>query len=210
MPEPGIEIAVLAKAPIPGYAKTRLIPRLGAAGAAGLQAALTRRAVVTAIAAGLGPVTLWCDPDCSHPACVALSRRHGVTLRAQPTGDLGARMEHAVRRHASRAAAVLVIGTDAPALRPDHLRVAADALRAGDDAVVFPAEDGGYVLIGLRSASSAPFASVEWGSDRVMMQTRERLKAAGLRWSEPLTLWDVDRPEDLDRLSEMEDVRWWS
>jgi hypothetical protein len=119
-------------------------------------------------------------------------------------------MEHAVRRHASRAAAVLVIGTDAPALRPDHLRVAADALRAGDDAVVFPAEDGGYVLIGLRSASSAPFASVEWGSDRVMMQTRERLKAAGLRWSEPLTLWDVDRPEDLDRLSEMEDVRWWS
>jgi rSAM/selenodomain-associated transferase 1 len=211
MPAPaGIEIAVFAKAPLPGHAKTRLIPRLGAEGAARLQAAMTRHAVETALAAGLGAVTLWCDPDCSHPSFVGLGRTHAVALRAQLGGDLGARMGHAARWHASRGAMVLIIGTDAPALGPDHLRIAANALLAGDDVVVFPAEDGGYVLIGLRAACAGPFESVEWGTERVMAQTGERLRVAGLRWSEPVMLWDVDRPQDLDRLSELEDVQWWS
>jgi hypothetical protein len=205
-----VEVAVLAKAPVPGHAKTRLIPRLGPEGAARLQAALTRRAVGTAVASAVGPVTLWCDPDSSHPIFVDLRRTRGVSLQTQPAGDLGARIAHAVGWHASRRAMVLIIGTDAPALGPDHLQIAAEALRGGDDAVVFPAEDGGYVLIGVRAVSAAPFAAVEWGSERVMMQTRERLQAAGLRWTEPVTLWDVDRPEDLDRLSGMEDVQCWS
>lgn len=209
----GIEIAVLAKAPVPGYAKTRLIPRLGAEGAAQLQAALTRRAVGTAVETGLGPVTLWCVPDCSHPTFVELNRAHGVMLRTQRGSDLGARMEHAAHCHTAKGAAVLLMGTDAPALGPAHLRLAADVLQSGNDAVLFPAEDGGYVLIGLRVGCAAPFASVEWGSDRVMAQTRERLRAAGLSWMEPVSLWDLDRPEDLGRLATLEgldgQIRVW-
>jgi rSAM/selenodomain-associated transferase 1 len=196
---PCAEIAVLAKAPIPGLTKTRLIPRLGAAGAARLQAALTECAVQTALAAGLGPVTLWCTPDCRHPVFVALAQRYGVGLREQQGVDLGARMAHATAEHAVRVP-VLLTGTDCPALTPDHLRVAAAALADGDDVVVMPAQDGGYVLIGLATPHPALFEGLPWGSDRVMQGTRERLAALGLRWSEPATLWDVDRPEDVDRL----------
>jgi glycosyltransferase A (GT-A) superfamily protein (DUF2064 family) len=86
-------------------------------------------------------------------------------------------------------------------LTAQHLRLSASALAAGDDAVLLPAEDGGYVLIGLRGPRPEVFEGVAWGSERVLAETRARLRALGLRWSEPATLWDVDRPEDLDRLA---------
>ena len=198
-PRPAAEIAVLAKAPIPGLAKTRLIPRLGADRAARLQDALTGHAVRTALAAGLGSLTLWCTPDAQHPAFAALARNTNVALRTQRGADLGARMAHAVSEHAARGP-VLLTGTDCPALTAEHLRAAAAALAAGDDAVLFPAEDGGYVLVGLTESHPALFEGIPWGGERVMEATRERLHAIGLRWSEPATLWDLDRPEDLDRL----------
>lgn len=94
----------------------------------------------------------------------------------------------------------LVIGTDCPALTAAELRVAARALLEGNDAVFVPAEDGGYVLVGLRHALASLFYGVPWGSDRVMDHTRERLRRAGLRWRELPPSWDVDRPEDFDRL----------
>ncbi|MBL8450164.1 MAG: DUF2064 domain-containing protein [Dechloromonas sp.] len=86
---------------------------------------------------------------------------------------------------------------------PDDLCSCADALRSGQDAVFLPAEDGGYVLVGLRRPQPRLFADIEWGTERVMAQTRDRLRELGLLWSEPRTLWDVDRPEDLDRLRAM-------
>jgi len=194
------ELAILAKAPVPGLAKTRLIPRLGPDGAARLQAVLTERAVATACAAGLGPVTLWCTPDCTHPAFPELTERYGVALRPQTGADLGERMAAAIAHHAAQGP-VLLTGTDCPALTPDHLRAAATALASGYDAVVFPAEDGGYVLIGLAAPQPALFEGIAWGSDRVMAETRARLRALGLSWSEPALLWDLDRPEDLERLA---------
>jgi glycosyltransferase A (GT-A) superfamily protein (DUF2064 family) len=96
---------------------------------------------------------------------------------------------------------VLLIGTDCPALDVAALRAAAAALEAGDDAVLVPAEDGGYVLVGLARPVAALFDRIAWGSDRVMRESRERLRAAGLRWRELAPSWDVDRPEDLARLA---------
>ena len=90
----GCRIAVLAKAPLPGYAKTRLIPALGAAGAAALAERLLAHAAAQAVAAEVGPVTVWAAPDPAHPAFGRLARRHGVDLRPQGEGDLGARMAH--------------------------------------------------------------------------------------------------------------------
>lgn len=198
-PEPArVGVAILARAPIPGQAKTRLIPALGAAGAAGLQRWLLQRIVATALAADVGPVTLWCAGDPQHPDFAHCRSFGPVALRQQPEGDLGARMLAALRE--SETAATLVIGTDCPALTAMLLREAARELD-GNDAVLLPAEDGGYVLVGTVRPLPEVFAGVEWGTDRVMAQTRERLRAAGLRWSEPATLWDVDRPEDLDRLA---------
>jgi len=193
------EIAILAKAPVPGLAKTRLIPSLGAVGAARLQATLTERTVQTALAAALGPVTLWCTPDCADPAFADLAARYPVHLRLQVGADLGERMATAVASHTIRGP-VIVLGTDCPALSPAYLQESAAALGDGMDVALIPAEDGGYVLIGLATAHPALFAGVPWGSGQVLAETRARLRAERLRWFEAPPLWDVDRPADLARL----------
>ena len=198
MNEP-VAIAVLAKAPLPGFAKTRLIPALGADGAASLQARLVARTVATACAAVIGPVTLWATPDESDPLFRAMDALFGVGLAHQGSGDLGARMLAAI---AAANMPALVIGTDCPALTSEHLRAAADVLRGGGDAVVIPTEDGGYALIGMRAPAPALFSDMHWSSPDVMDETRRRLRELGLTWQEPATLWDVDRPEDLERLRE--------
>jgi rSAM/selenodomain-associated transferase 1 len=195
-----VAVAVLAKAPLPGFAKTRLIPALGADGAASLQARLVERAVATACAAVIGPVTLWATPDESHPLFQAIGAHLGVALARQGDGDLGARMLAAI---AAANAPALVIGTDCPALTSEHLRAAADVLRGGGDAVVIPTEDGGYALIGMRAPARALFSDMHWSAPSVMDETRRRLRALGLTWQEPVTLWDVDLPEDLERLREI-------
>ncbi len=192
-----ISIAVLAKAPVSGLAKTRLIPALGAARAARLQARLMERTVEAACASGAGPVTVWATPDETHAAFQALRGRRDVALARQPHGDLGARMLAALK---ASGGPTLVIGTDCPVMMPAHLRMAADVLRGGADAVVCPAEDGGYVLIGMRQPLAALFAGMAWSTDEVMAETRRRMRYHKLSWQEPVTLWDVDRPEDLPRL----------
>jgi hypothetical protein len=192
-----IPIAVLAKAPVAGFAKTRLIPALGAARAARLQARLIERAVDTACAAAVGPVTVWATPDETHAVFQTLRAQRNVALARQRDGDLGARMLAALKASGGPG---LVIGTDCPALMPAHLRMAADVLRSGGDAVVCPAEDGGYVLIGMRKPLAALFAGMVWSTSGVMDETRRRMRHHKLAWQEPVTLWDVDVPADLPRL----------
>jgi rSAM/selenodomain-associated transferase 1 len=191
-----VAIAILAKAPLPGLAKTRLAPTLGADGAAQLQARFIERTVTTAQAAAIGPVTLWAAP--AHPAFQTISALLGVTLAEQPEGDLGARMLAAI---AAADGPAIVIGTDCPALTPEHLRTAARALMDGVDVVIVPVEDGGYGLIGMRRPQPALFADMTWSTSSVMAETRRRLTKLGLSWREPARLWDIDEPADLERLA---------
>ena len=178
-------IIVFARAPVPGQAKTRLIPRLGAWGAARLHVRLIRQTLRTARAADCGPVEL-------H-----LTRTHSLFkgARLQRGEDLGERMYRALAK--ARKPAIL-IGTDCPALTPADLRRAMRWLRGGCDAVLAPAEDGGYALIALRRCKGKFFEGIDWGSPRVYADTVKRL--AGYRWRALRTVWDVDRPEDLERL----------
>ena len=194
-----VQIAIMAKAPIPGLAKTRLIPALGAIGAARLQRRLTRMTVACALGARLGAVTVWCAPDSRHRFFRTSKQTNGVDLFVQSGGDLGARMHTAFRLHCVLGP-LIVVGTDCPVLRPEHLREAAQALIAGDDAVFHPAEDGGYALVGLRSPQPTLFADMPWSTSRVMPETRARAHAQGLRVHEFETLWDVDLPAQLERL----------
>jgi rSAM/selenodomain-associated transferase 1 len=195
----GVAIAILAKAPLPGLAKTRLVPVLGADGAANLQARFIAHTVTTAQSAAVGPVTLWVAPDPQHPVFQAIAAAPGVALAAQPEGDLGARMMAAVE--AARGPAI-VIGTDCPALTPEHLRAAARALVDGIDVVIIPVDDGGYGLVGMQQPQPALFAGMIWSTSSVMAETRRRLSRLGLSWREPARLWDVDRPADLERLAD--------
>lgn len=184
------DIAILAKAPIPGFAKTRLIPAVGAHAAAVLQERLTAHAVATALAADIGPVTLWCAPDTTHRSF----REFGVGLRAQPAGDLGARMLAAFAEKPT-----LVIGTDCPAFTAAHLHDAAGAL-ATRDVVLIPAEDGGYVLIGAKAPHAGLFEDMTWSAPTVLAETRKRIAACGLTSRELPPLWDVDTEDDLARM----------
>lgn len=192
-----VSIAILAKAPIPGFAKTRLIPAIGAHAAAVLQQRLTEHALATALAADIGPVTLCCAPDATHNTFLKLVARLRITLKPQPKGDLGARMLAAA---AGSAGPVLVIGTDCPALTEVHLRGAATALRGGTDVILIPAEDGGYVLIGMRSAQPALFSNIAWGTTTVLADTRAKIIEHRLMLVERPPLWDVDTESDLERL----------
>ena len=191
-------VAVLAKAPVPGFAKTRLIPRLGAEGAADLQRRLTERAVASALSSGIGPVTLWCAPDASHPTFSSLAERFGVALRVQPEGDIGRRMLAAFEAASSP---LVLIGTDCPVLRPDDLRAALAAVEAGADAAFSPAEDGGYGLVAAARPLPALFAGVPWSTAEVMAATRARAASTSLRLALLAPVWDVDVPEDYDRLA---------
>ncbi|MBC7993699.1 MAG: TIGR04282 family arsenosugar biosynthesis glycosyltransferase [Rhizobacter sp.] len=190
-------VIVMAKAPVAGFAKTRLIPALGAEGAAALAATLLDVAI--AQAARYGSVDLCCAPDTHHPAFQRLAGRHGIVLSEQGEGDLGARMSRAFERHLAQHGAALMIGSDAPAIDAPMLQRAAQAL-SDADAVFIPALDGGYALIGLRRPAPTLFTNMVWSTDRVMAQTRERLHAAGLRYIELPPVADIDEPADLQHL----------
>lgn len=196
----GTAIAVFARAPQPGTVKTRLIPLLGEEGAAALHARLVKHTLETTRAASFGRVELHCAPDTDDPFFRFCAGHFSVTLQPQVAGDLGARMLSAFESALATHACVLLVGSDCPALTARHLRQAKRTLRDGADAVLVPCEDGGYALIGLRRADARLFDGVAWGGENVMAETRARLTELGWRWRELETLWDVDRPEDHQRL----------
>jgi rSAM/selenodomain-associated transferase 1 len=196
----GAAVIVFARAPQPGRAKTRLVPRLGQWGAARLQRRLVRRTLRVAQAARCGPVELHGTPRARQAFFVQCAREWGVALRAQRGRDLGQRMFHALARALRGRRAAILVGTDCAALQVRDLRLAARALAGGCDAVLSPAEDGGYPLIGLRRVSPRLFEDIPWGGGDVFARTAARLDRLGWRWRRLRTLWDVDRPEDLERL----------
>lgn len=189
-------IAVYARAPVPGEAKTRLIPALGPGGAAVLHARLVKRMLGEAKSADIGPVELWCTPDDTHPFFAHCATRFDIALKTQGQGDLGERMTQTIADGLGRADSVLLVGSDIPDLSAAHLVRACDAL-AASDAVFIPAEDGGYVLVGMARPHAALFKGIGWGGPQVMQATRDRAAAAGLRLVELEPLRDLDRPDDL-------------
>jgi uncharacterized protein len=191
----GVALGILARPPVPGICKTRLIPKLGADGAAAVQAQLIATTLRLARASAL-PTVLFTVDDPAAPYWQAQAA--GWTREAQPEGDLGTRMAAALARLLASAERALIIGTDCPALIADHLATAAELLDEAD-AVVLPAEDGGYVLIGARGRVPPLFSGIDWGQNSVLRATRARATAAGLQLAEGPTLWDVDTPEDCQR-----------
>lgn len=198
-----IALLVFAKAPVPGEAKTRLIPALGPGGAAVLSARLTRRTLRTAAAGEWASTVLCCAPDATHDFFALCRRLHGVALRDQRGADLGERMHEAFEWALGSHDAAILVGTDIPSMQADDLATAAAALREGADAVLGPAEDGGYWLIGLRRTNGALFSGVAWSTSAVAAATRQRLDALGWRRVELPPRADLDEPADLDALAEV-------
>ncbi len=191
-----VRLLVFGRAPVAGQVKTRLIPALGAEGAARLHRQLTEDIVERLCASGLVAVELWVTPDPSHPCFARLAARCVLDVYVQQGEDLGTRLAHAARSALTRADAVILIGTDCPDLSPNYLGAAIARLEH-EDAVLGPALDGGYVLLGMRRTADALFERVPWGSDRVAEITGLRLDALGWRWSRLQPLRDIDHPDDL-------------
>lgn len=187
---------VFAKAPVPGYAKTRLIPALGSAGAASLATRMLHETLTRAVEAVIGPVELCCTPDATDTTLIEAAQRYGATLTHQGEGDLGQRMHRALARCLQVANSAIVIGTDCPGLGVRELQVAARYL-ADHPAVFAPAADGGYVLVGMSSTLPSLFEDIAWSTEHVMAQTRRRLSGLGLIAAELPIMHDVDTPEDL-------------
>ncbi len=192
-------ILVFAKAPIPGQVKTRLIPALGALGAAQLARQLLDLTLERSCAADIGPVELCASPAIASPDWAGYLPPHGVAISAQGEGDLGARMARASERALLRHERVLLIGTDCPALSARRLREAAAALES-HDAVLHPALDGGYPLLGLRVFHPGLFSDMPWSTAAVAELTLARMQAQN--WSVWVgdVLADIDEPTDLIHL----------
>ncbi len=201
---PQARLLVFAKAPVPGRVKTRLARRYGKRGAATLYRRLLDQKLNLLHRAKLCPIQLWCAPNTRHGFFNACRRNYRVDLRVQQGHDLGKRMDHALTQALKASHYALVIGGDSISLSNADLRLALQALEAGNDAVLGPAEDGGYVLLGLRRPCSELFKGISWGSHRVLAATRRRLQKTGLNWTELPPRWDVDRPADVRRMKRWE------
>jgi rSAM/selenodomain-associated transferase 1 len=198
--EARLVVAVFARPPTPGQAKTRLIPRLGPDAAAQLHLRMAHHTLATLATARPGPVEVWCAAEGDPSAFEACRRKLGVPLRMQRGGDLGQRLDHAAADILRRANSVIIVGTDAPSMTRGDLLEARQALEGGCDAVLGPAEDGGYYLIGFNRHVPGLFDRIDWGTSAVLEQQRARLRALGWTWRELATRWDVDTPADYDRL----------
>ena len=212
---PPPRLSVFTRVPEPGKAKTRLVPPLTAGQAAALQRAMTEdllerldhafgaRAPKTPEAP---PLSLEVRYDGQFSAG-SLEVPKGWTVARQGPGNLGERLSLTAREaRRDGIGRLLVIGSDAPLLPPPLVEAALSGL-TDRDALIAPAEDGGYVLIGItlerapRDAVESLFTAIPWGTGAVREATAAAAADAGLRFGEVAGHWDVDRPEDLPRLA---------
>ncbi|MDH5784746.1 MAG: TIGR04282 family arsenosugar biosynthesis glycosyltransferase [Chromatiales bacterium] len=203
---PDAKILVMARAPVAGKAKTRLIPALGEAGAAQLHAFLVERLLNELSHAEIAQVALCCTPNIDHPFFHHCRDGYGVTLQVQQGEGLGERLHHALSISLEHHRYAVVIGCDIPLLDSAVISEALQALQAGNDAAITPTEDGGYALLAVRASHPQLFHDIDWGSEKVFAQTIQRFDELQWRWHELACLWDVDTAEDYRRLLSHTDI----
>lgn len=197
----GTAVGIICKTPTVGASKTRLAPVLGADGAAELAAAFLRdvAAAIEAVpaCAGLRGYAVYA-PEGSEaalkpllPASFGLLCRRGTTLEGVL---LGATEELLLAGHD----AVILVNGDSPTLPPTTIAAAIAALRQpGDRAVFGPASDGGYYLIGLKTAHAELFRGIPWSTAETLAVTLERGRGIGLETALLPTWYDID---DMDTI----------
>ena len=192
-------VVIFAKAPLPGFAKTRLIPALGLDGSAQLARRLLQHTIQQALAARVGPVELCVSPSVHHPVWKILSLPEILNWSYQGEGDLGQRMGRVVQRVTQQGEPVILMGTDCPGLTAERLQQAAQALEQ-HEACLVPVSDGGYSLLGLHQYDDSLFEDIPWSTSVVAELTRQRVEALDWSLQELDALHDIDEPGDLIHL----------
>jgi rSAM/selenodomain-associated transferase 1 len=196
-----VRIVIFAKAPKAGFAKTRLIPALGAEGAAALAQQMLLHTVYEAIAADIGTLEVCVTPAIDDASWRGVRLPAGIEITDQGEGDLGARMARAAQRNAEQGRSVLLIGTDCVEMSADLLHGAWQAMH-DHDAVIHCTVDGGYALLGLGQFSPFLFGNMPWSTDAVASTTIARLGQLGWSLHVGQMLHDVDEPQDMKYLPE--------
>ncbi len=192
-------VAQFAKSPESDRVKTRMVPPLSVSQATALHKKLVRHVAAQMASIDVVEHVLWSTRggEFIERLCQDLPRcRH----RVQRGGDLGERLAYAAKQTLGKYDAVILIGSDCPYLTVQHIRQAVDSL-AASAVVIAPADDGGYVLLGLRTFRREVFTNIAWGTSRVYEQTRQILRRLDLDVVVMPVLADIDRPEDLNRLA---------
>ncbi len=192
-------LLVFTRAPVPRQTKTRLIPLLGAQGAAEFHQTVLRSTLAEVKASDFSSIEIWCATDESHPFLKQCELDYSSTIKSQRGNDLGERMHHAMNIALAEHEFVVLIGSDCPALSTDMLNQAYQHLSNSKDAVLGPAKDGGYFLIGLRASNPEIFQNIIWGEASVAERTRQHFIKLGLDYAELEELDDIDTPEDYQR-----------
>lgn len=209
-----VRLLLFAKAAVPGQVKTRLVPALGEQGACELHDKLVRHTIASLNETDAGSLRLYVD----HPLHAAVVNwcggAAGISVHEQCSGNLGARMRRAVEQTAREKDVenLLLLGSDCPFIDVAFLDEALQEIAAGASVVFGPAEDGGYVLLGLSRAAAedatvleALFSGIEWGSDKVLEQSLQALARCKVSVAMLPALADIDRPADLALL---DSVNW--
>jgi uncharacterized protein len=199
-------LALMAKAPLPGEVKTRLVGALSPADAAELYVAFLSDtwAAMEEVWEEREELSLaLCYTPAGAEEAFERMEREGGLMLAQRGNNLGERMLNCFADlFAAGFESAVLLGADTPTLPADALGEALERLAGGDEnlVVVGPSEDGGYYLIGMRRPHAALFEGVEWGTGAVLAETERRAQSCGVVLS-PLPAWyDVDTPADLERL----------
>jgi len=201
---PNTRILLFAKAPFLGQVKTRLEPLLGSEKSLELHRAMIERIAGLLSSIKLAPWQLWVSADKSNEFFLSICNSEDIHL--QIGSSLGEKIAGSMQEALLKPGVngVIVIGSDCPSFDETYLESAIKQLYEPHDIVLGPAEDGGYVLIGMKALNPAVFKGVEWGTDRVLEQTITNIDALNLSYVLLEPLWDVDRPEDLDRLQNLD------
>ncbi|WP_201557821.1 TIGR04282 family arsenosugar biosynthesis glycosyltransferase [Psychrobacter sp. 72-O-c] len=191
-------IIIFAKYPAQGMAKTRLIPALGIEGAAQIAQHLLLHSVEQAVATDY-VVELCVSPVPTDPCWQVLYLPDTLQWSAQTDGDLGARLLTASQQALGKYKKIALIGTDCPSLTAQRIQVAMQQLDQYD-AVMIPASDGGYVLLGFKQVHESLFSNMTWSVDSVAAATQQRIAALGWTLAILDPLHDIDEPADLKHL----------
>ena len=189
-----MRLIIFTRYPEAGLAKTRLIPVIGAAGAAEIHKIMTEETVNIALKTGVKFEIHFTGVDYRHFKKWLGDR---FTYRDQVGECLGQRLSNSIKQAFSEGQKkVAIIGTDCPHITPDHISNAFTLLQKSA-LVLGPALDGGYYLIGLSNYQPELFRNIKWGSSLVYQQTMAAAHKLNLKITELEKLADIDRPEDL-------------
>ena len=205
-----IVIQLFVKAPVKGKVKTRLIPTLGEKEALKLYKAMLEYMMALLCKHRYCNVELWVALDSQHEFIQRMAKQYACTVYAQQGESLGDRMQYALAKGLESKQTVVLVGGDCLSVDLAYIKHAVELLEDKEGAVIGPAEDGGYVLLAVTKLEAAMFEEIEWGSNRVLKQTLRQCARQGYDCQLLDIRWDLDRPDDLQRLAEIPELEQFS